>query len=117
MTDVVDQHIVGILKELRSDVGGRAGPAAVALWLRKYLENLPRRDLLSINAVMYAGRDQNPPSRIEDYIERCGIFTKEELVQAMVVRHDNLQEYLNRGMVLAKSNLDFASGDQRRAFP
>jgi hypothetical protein len=117
MTDAIDQHIVGILKELRSEGGHRVGPGAAALWLRKYLENLPHNDLLSMNAVMYAGRDQNPPSKIEHYIERCGIFTKEELVQAMVVRQDNLQEYLNRGMVLARSNLDFASGDERRAFP
>lgn len=101
MKDVVEQHIVGILKELRSDVCNRAGLYALAPLLRKNLENLPHKDLLSINAIMYAGRDQCPPGKIERYIERCGIFTKEELVQAIVIRLDHLQEYLSRGMLLA----------------
>lgn len=110
MRDIIEQHIVGIVKRLRSDAFSRAGPCAAVLPLRKYLENLSRKGLLAINAIMYAGRDQNPPRKIESYIDRCGIFTKEELMQAMLTRLDDLQEYLIRGLVLVRSNLDFEPG-------
>ena len=104
MRTVVDQHIVGILKKLSPDACKRTDPGAEALLLTKYLENLPHNDLLIISAIMYAGRDQNPPRKIEQYIEKCGIFTKEQLVQAMVIRLDALQEYLNHGLALTTSN-------------
>jgi hypothetical protein len=104
MSDSVYKHIASILTELRSDVLARADHRVVALWLKKYLEALPHRELRSINALMYAGRDRDPARRIEQYIERCNIFSNEELVDGMVIRLDSLQEYLNRGMTLAQSN-------------
>lgn len=109
MRDEVEEHVEGILKGLRSDTCNQTGSPGVAQWLRKYLENMSHKDLLSINAIMYAGRDQNPPRKIENYIDRCGVFAREELVQAMLVRLDDLQEYLNRGVALARLNFDFAS--------
>lgn len=93
------QHIVDILKVLGTDSYNQLERSATVIKLRKHLEHLPKKDLLTLNAIMYAGRDMDPRRTFEQYIDRSGIFKKEDLVQAMVVRLDSLQEYLERGLV------------------
>ena len=97
MRESIKQHIRRILLDLRSHRETDAGITEGERKLRLHLEKIPYDDLLSLNAVMYAGRDGQSPRNVEQQLGRSGVFSKDELIQAMLMRFDGLQNYLVQG--------------------
>lgn len=106
MRKTVEQHIGRILLDLRAARSERMAPADGERMLRKHLEKLPHKDIVSLNAVMYAGRDNDSPQRIEQQIGHSGVFSKDDLIQALLMRFDNLQDLLVQGKAKASLGLE-----------
>ncbi len=100
--------VAEIIARVQAILVGSSGTAQAEAFLRELLDGLDLDTLRRVEAVMYSGRGDGSPVALRPELTE-NHPTKDDVIEAIIEKLSNLDDYLERGLDIAKAegiNLD-----------